>query len=94
MLLITVTWALVEIVKYRKTLSYLVELSEDMVRISGVEAKWTDITRVEKNRMFGNNFEITLHTKNGTRMNIPVQTESLAYINGFVDSHTKGVVGK
>ena len=44
--------------------------------------------------MFGNNFEITLLTKSGARLKIPVQTDGLAYINGFVDSHTKGVESK
>jgi hypothetical protein len=89
-----IVWAVIEILNYRKTLSYSVELSEETIRVSGVEAKWADITKVEKSKMFGNNFEITLHTQSGTRLNIPVQTEGLAYINGFVDSHTKNLEGR
>jgi hypothetical protein len=89
-----IVWAVIEILNYRKTLSYSVELSEEKVRVSGVDAKWTDITRVEKSKMFGNNFEIILHTQSGTILKIPVQTDGLAYINGFVDSHTKGVETK
>lgn len=94
LVLALIVWAVIEVRNYRKTLSYSVELSEAAIRVSGVEAKWTDITRVEKSKLFGNNFEITLHTKSGARLNIPVQPDGLAYINGFVDSHTKGVESK
>lgn len=89
-----IAWAVIEFINYRKTLSYSVELSEEKISVSGVEAKWTDISKVEKNKMFGNNYEITLHTRSGARLNIPVQTDGLAYINGFVDSHTKGLDGR
>lgn len=94
LVLALLVWAVIEIRNYRKTLSYLVELTEEFIRVSGVEARWSDVARVEKTRMFGNNFEIHLYTKSGAHLYIPVQTEGLAYINGFVDSHTRAVVNQ
>jgi len=86
-----IVWATIEFRNYRKSLSFLVELSEEAIRVNGMEARWTDITKVEKRRLLGNSFEISLHTNSGTSLIVPAQTDSLAYINGFVDSHTKSV---
>jgi hypothetical protein len=84
-----IVWTVFEFRTYRKALSFLVELSEEKIRVNGVGAGWTDISKVEKQRGLGNSFEIILHTNTGTRLIIPAQTDGLAYINGFVDSHTK-----
>jgi hypothetical protein len=87
-------WTVFEFRIYRKTLAYRVELLEKSIRVNGTEALWTDIIKVEKRKLFGNSYEILLHTNNNTSLTIPAQMDGVAYINGFVDSHTKGLEGK
>jgi len=84
-----IIWAIIEIGKYRKALAFLVELSEETIRVGDKRASWADISKVESRRAFGDVPAIILHTNSGTSLNIPAATESLPYIKGFIDNRTK-----
>lgn len=84
-------WALLEIAKYRESLDYSVAISEDSIRIRGDQAIWEDVLRVEfriKNGLW-NEPAIVIHTKAGSSLAISSGTDSLEYVKGFVEGHTK-----
>lgn len=82
-----VVWLFLEVAKLRKILAFSVELSEEAIKVRGVEAKWVEVTRIESKSAHGDGFAIILHTTGGDALGIPAATDGFAYIKGFVEAH-------
>jgi hypothetical protein len=86
-LIALIGWTVMEVRTYLKTRSFVVVLSEEAIRVNQLEARWADIVKVEQ----GKNGDRILHGLSGTILTIPAQTDAIAYIRGFVESHTKNI---
>lgn len=82
-----IVWAILEIRKYKKTLGYSVELTEEFIRVSGEDAKWEDISRIEFRNAGGDDPAIVLQTKTGKALAIAGATASFQYVKGFIEGH-------
>ncbi|OGP95785.1 MAG: hypothetical protein A2157_17800 [Deltaproteobacteria bacterium RBG_16_47_11] len=85
-------WAVRGIKKFRTTIRFSVELSDDSIRIGDEGARWNDITKIDFSNAIGEDVAITLHTSDGKAMRIPAAIERLQYIKGFIESHTKDAI--
>ena len=77
-----------KIMAFMKANAFAIELSDETIRVGDGEAKWSEVTRIETRTAYGEDAAIVLHTSTGV-LQIPAATASLAYIKGFVDSHTR-----
>ena len=85
----SIVWAIIEIRNYRKALAFLVELSEETIRVGDKQASWAEISKMESRGAMGNSPAVILHTNSGVSLNIPAATEGLPYIKGFIENHVK-----
>lgn len=84
-----IVWAVIEIRNYRKALTFLVELTEETIRVGDKHASWAEISKIESRRAAGNTTAVLLHTNDGVSLNIPAATEGLPYIKGFIENHVQ-----
>jgi hypothetical protein len=85
----SIVWAIIEIRNYRKASTFLVELSEETIRVGDKQASWEEISKIESRAAAGNSTAVILHTNSGVILNIPAATEGLPYIKGFIENHVK-----
>ena len=79
-------WLIYEIIKLRKALSYIVELSEESIKVSGVEAKWENINKIGIMSAAGDKASIILHQINGPSLYILGATDGIQYVKGFIEA--------
>ena len=84
-----IAWAAVAVVNIRKTLAYRVELSPTGIRVNDAALLWSDVAKVDMIAALGDRPAIVLHTSNGIALSVAAATDSFAYVQGFIEGHTR-----
>ncbi len=84
-------WGVYDLVKAIKWGGFRVELTQEAITVGNATAQWADIVSAKVETAFGLNTAITLITKNGEELEIPCDTDSLAYITSQVEANVTDV---